>query len=169
MSTIAATPGLPGLTAPAKTTAPSGDDGAFAALLGAAPSTPVAPAVSGGTAQISTGLQAGLLQLQAGSSGDPAGEVTALSGLGGRVDPTQERQFLQTWGADFAHSMDANGDGEVTKDELVGTLNAKGGLPTDLGSRLFGILAPGGGDALSDNQLAAEIANGFAPVAGKAT
>ncbi len=90
------------------------------------------------------------------------GPPTALSGLGGTIDPTSERQVLQQFGASFARSMDTNGDGKVTEGELVDKLHDNGGLDPALGQRLYGILSPNDA-AMSDAQMAASATAVFAP------
>ena len=106
--------------------------------------------------------QAALVQMQAVGSAGQAGPPTALSGLGGTIDPNSERQFVQTFGADFAQSMDTNGDGTVTESELVNKLHSDGGLDPVLGQQLYDKLSPN--DApLTVAQLTASATTLFMP------
>ena len=106
--------------------------------------------------------QAALLQMQAVGSAGQAGPPTALSGLGGTIDPSSERQFVQTFGADFAQSMDTNGDGTVSESELVNKLHSDGGLDPVLGQQLYDKLSPD--DApMTVAQLSASATNLFTP------
>jgi len=111
---------------------------------------------------IAASTQSALLNLQEQGNAHGRKPPTALSGLGGTIDPTQERQFLQQTGVDFAQSMDTNGDGAVTKSELVDKLHTNGGLPEDLGGQLYDKLNPNGG-SMSVAQMAISAASVFAP------
>ena len=143
-------------------TATSSDSDLFASLLNGAQQTASTSVSAASGSAIAPSTQAALLQLQEASPTAQAGPPTALSGLGGTIDPTSERQMLQTFGADFAHSMDTNGDGTVTESELVDKLHNNGGLDPALGERLYNILNPKGG-SMTDAQMAAAATSTFAP------
>jgi hypothetical protein len=138
------------------------DTGAFADLLNSSLQTTSSPANSGAGAPISPSTQSVLLQLQEAGPGPEMEPPTALSGLGGTIDPTQERQFLQGAGEAFARSMDTNGDGSVDEDEVVNKLTASGDLSQTLGERLYDKLSPGDGP-MTDAQLAASATSVFTP------
>ena len=161
MSVIHAVQSLIGPATTPDTTSNSDSD-LFASLLNGAQQTASASASTASSLTIAPSTRAALLQLQEASPTAQAGPPTALSGLGGTIDPTSERQMLQTFGADFAHSMDTNGDGTVTESELVDKLHNNGGLDPALGERLYNILNPKGG-SMTDAQMAAAATSTFAP------
>jgi hypothetical protein len=162
MTSITATQGVTAPAAQAKANDPSADSNLFASLLNGATQTTSPSAAAGGGTAIAPSTQAVLLQLQETGGGAGMGPPTALSGLGGTIDPTSERQVLQQFGASFAQSMDTNGDGKVTEGELVDKLHDNGGLDPALGQRLYGILSPNDA-AMSDAQMAASATAVFAP------
>jgi hypothetical protein len=162
MTSITATQGVTAPAAQAKANDPTADSNLFASLLNGATQTasPSAAASSGSAFAPST--QSALLQLQETGGGAGMGPPTALSGLGGTIDPASERQTLQQFGASFAQSMDTNGDGTVTESELVDKLHDNGGLDPALGQRLYGILSPNNAP-MTVAQMAASATSVFAP------
>jgi hypothetical protein len=122
--------------------------------------TPSTNAAAGST--IASSTQSTLLQVQ--EAGYDAGSipVTTLAGFHSSFNIAGERQFLQTFGVDFAQSMDTNGNGSVTESELVNKLTSSGNLAPALAEQLYDKLSPG--DApMTDAQLAAKSSTLFAP------
>jgi hypothetical protein len=161
LTVITAAQGLFNLTPPPSS--PAGSAGSdFDDLINSLTGSQDSPGNSSGSSVIAPSTQSALLQLQEQGNTPGMKPPTALSGLGGTIDPSQERQFLQQAGVDFAQSMDTDGDGSVTKNEVVDKLHTNGGLPEDLGGQLYDKLNPSGG-SISVAQMATSAASVFAP------